>query len=140
MTPAIRSTNPFYPMLFTTPFPSAFNEHSVLRNCVEKNLACHCFEVLQYFGTFLDRRFGKDLDDLDIDYIERIQNTVGNFIRTADPNNWNGNPRPHQDIVQINSWRDSQMFNVFGVYGQYPENYRSEYCDKLDEMWEYMLH
>lgn len=141
MTPAIRSTNPFYSFIFTTPLSQGYKDTfpgKLLPVCLEKGLACHCLESIHFMGMAIDRQI--DLSEDEIDYIETLQNTIGNFIRTGNPNNWEGNPRPKQDIIQINTWRDSKMFNVFGVSGQYPENYRSEFCDKLDEMDEYMLH
>ena len=69
-----------------------------------------------------------------------IQNTLGNFIRTGDPNNWEGNSRPYQDIGRISSWWESNRFNIYGISGTKLEDYRKEYCDKLDDMDEYMLH
>ena len=137
MTPAIRSTNPFYPLIYTTPVSEGF-EHIWPGSCIENKLACHCFEVFNYFGTSFDRQF--DLPENHKDYIEKLQNTIGNFIRTGDPNNWEGNDRDYQEIVQIDTWRDSKMFTMFGIDGQYPENFRNEYCNKLDDMWEYMMH
>ena len=91
-----------------------------------------------FFVMALD--WGIELLQEKVGYIEIIQNVIGNFIRTGDPNDWTGNSRPKEEIEKMNTWRDSKMFNVFGIYGQYPENYRTEYCGKLDEMDEYMKH
>lgn len=141
MTQNIRSTNPFYLLVFTTPMPQGYSEvwsGQLLSTCLAERRACHCMETMHFFGMALD--WGVELLDEEIEHIENIQNIIGNFVRTGDPNDWTGNTRPWQEITQINTWRDSRMFNMFGIYGQYPENYRTEYCDKLDEMDEYMEH
>ena len=80
------------------------------------------------------------IDHVYRNYIDRIQNTVGNFIRTGDPNDWEGNQRPFQEIGIISNWKESNLFTIFGEDSAIPANYRHEFCDKLDKMNEYMLH
>ena len=72
--------------------------------------------------------------------MERLQNTVGNFIRTGNPNDWTGNPREENTIPELRTWDQSQSFYVFGADSQYFEDFRGEFCDQLDEMDEYMYH
>ena len=75
-----------------------------------------------------------------LQHIEKSQNIVGNFMRTGDPNNWDGNPRPIIDIPRMSPFRDSKKFNIFGMKGIYQEDFRSSHCDRLDAMDEYMMH
>jgi len=90
MTSEIRSSNPFYAMIYTTPFPEGFQE-SIPLPCLTKAQACHCLETVHYMGTLLDRRI--ELTEIEKNHIEMIQNNLANFVRTGDPNDWTGNPR-----------------------------------------------
>ena len=76
----------------------------------------------------------------EVEHIKHSQNIGGNFIRNGDPNNWKNNPNDVTSLPYIAPWHDSQMFNVFGMSGKYQEAYRSDFCDRLDEMDEYMMH
>ena len=118
-----------------------------------RNNLSKCFTTNSHFCKkkfeFLLKKFkiGKivgqpclDLTADEFDYIDRIQNIIGNFIRTGNPNDWTGNKRPIQNIQPIRNWRDFKKFNIFGISGQSDENYRNDFCNSLDEMDEYMLH
>jgi hypothetical protein len=90
----------------------------------------------------MDPRYRKnfELSPAEWNHIDRIQSLVGNFIRTGNPNDWTGNPQPEVSLPKLESWRDSKLFTIFGQTEDYTSNYRSQYCDKLDEMDEYMMH
>ena len=88
----------------------------------------------------LEPQLKLDLKSDYLEHIEKTQNVVGNFMRTGDPNNWDGNPRPTIEMPKLDHFRDSKKFNIFGMDGIYQDAYRSSFCDKLDAMDEYMLH
>ena len=143
MTSAIRSSNPFYSLIFTTPVSEAYRGTlvNILPKCLNSRLACHCFETFHFFGMGLNRDRIKDkLTKEEVEHIKHIQNIGGNFIRNGDPNNWMNNPNDVLTLPYVAPWQDSQMFNIFGMDGKHQEAYRSDFCDGLDEMDEYMMH
>ena len=95
--------------------------------------------MINYFGSAVDRDF--NLTQEDFEYMENLQNTVGNFIRTGNPNDWTGNSRsPNNELKKLRTWADSEKFHVFGLKSQSEEDFRREFCEQLDLMDEYMQH
>lgn len=99
MTNQIRSTNPFYAFMMTSTLPHGYWKTPVriFRSCIDSDKSCHCSDSILYFGMARER-WEDDPDELDDgteNYIDLLQQIVGNFVRTGNPNDYTNSPTQH---------------------------------------------